>query len=50
MTETKDGEKQMYVVLENMKPEWTMDSIVIIAALCYFGSVVNDEGIEWIIV
>ena len=33
-------------IIENIKPEWTLESRVAKAALCYFGHVVRAGGME----
>ena len=42
-----DGEKDKHIwIIENIKPEWTLESSVPKAALSYFGHVVRAGGME----
>ena len=42
-----DGEKDKHIdIIENIKPEWTLESRVAKAALSYFGHVVRAGGME----
>ena len=41
-----DGKKEIISIIENIKPEWKLDSRVTKAALSYFGHVVSAGGME----
>ena len=41
-----DGEKGKHRIIENIKPEWTLELRVAKAALSYFGHMVRAGGME----
>ena len=41
-----DGEKDKHNIIENITPEWTLESRMTKAALSYFGHVVRAGGME----
>ena len=34
-------------VIDNIKPEWTLESRIVKASLCYFGIVIRAAGMEY---
>ena len=34
-------------VIDNIKPEWTLASMIVWASLCYFGHVIREGGMEY---
>ena len=42
-----DRKTNVRKVIDNIKPEWTLESRIVKASLCYFGHVIRADGMEY---